>query len=149
MNYQHYHRLLELLSEVKIGVVLVELTKTLEEDSSPSRSEALELLADLLRTILTCVSVDHPPDVADHAVIAVSACLDEFEGTLPIPVMDEVLMCIGAGPVVMVTNPAAVEAAARNAKIKGGKSPIWWRLPLFVEVSIEFRLPLQTFSMAS
>lgn len=30
VNYQHYHRLLELLPDVKIGIILVELTKTLE-----------------------------------------------------------------------------------------------------------------------
>ena len=122
-NYQHYHHLLELLSDVKIGIILVELTKTLDDDSSPSREEALEMLADLLRTILQCVHVDHPPDVADHAVIAVSACLDEFEGMLPIPVMDEILMSIAAGPVVLVTNPAYTEAVARASK-KGKKARI-------------------------
>jgi hypothetical protein len=121
VNYQHYHHLLELLSDVKIGIILVELTKTLETDSSPSREEALEMLAELLKTILHCVHADHPSDVADHAVIAVSACLDEFEGTLPIPVMDEVLLAISAGPVVMVTNPAAVQAAAALSKNKRSK----------------------------
>ena len=118
-NYQHYHHLLELLSEVKIGIILVELTKTLDNDSSPSRDEALEMLADLIRTLLQCVHVDHPTDVHNHAVTAVSAIMDEFEGILPIPIMDEILMSISAGPVVMVTNPAAVEAAAKRANKKG------------------------------
>ena len=114
---------MELLSDVKIGTILVDLTKTLDNDSEPSRDEAMEMLADLIRTILQCVNVDHPSDVHEHAVTAVSVCLEEFDNNLPIPIMDEILISISAGPVVMVTNPAAVEAAARlaAAKKKGGK----------------------------
>jgi hypothetical protein len=43
---------------------------------------------------------------------------------MPIPIMDEILISISAGPVVMVTNPDAVEAAARSAaaKKKGSKT---------------------------
>lgn len=130
-NYDHYYSLLEKLSVVKIGVILVELCRTLDSSTSPSgtvdgpsREDALEMLSDLIRTILQCAHIDHPPEVASHAVAAVCACIEEFEGMVPITVLDEILIAISAGPVVFVTNPAAVEAAAKSAaaKKKGQKT---------------------------
>lgn len=113
-NFGHYFRLLDQLARVKIGVVLVELTRTIDDDND----SALELLCDLIQTILKVVHMDHPEEVSTNAVKAISACLEEFDSTLPIPVLDEILQPIAAGPLLMVTNPAAVEAAALNAKSK-------------------------------
>jgi hypothetical protein len=115
-NFTQYKCLLEQLALVKIGVVLVELTKTLDAQSEPTADEALEVLCDLIRTILQSVHIEHPQDVHTHAVAAVAACLDEFDTLIPIQVLDEILICVAQGSVVYVTNPAAVEAAAKNAK---------------------------------
>jgi len=127
-NYEHYFRILELLSEVKIGVVLVELVRSTPTDLDPSaedelRQEALEILCDLIRTIITCVHVDHPPEVAAHAEVAVAACIEEFDGSVPVQVLDEILVFVGAGPIQWVTNPAAVRAAAAVALAKKKRQP--------------------------
>jgi hypothetical protein len=128
-NFLNYLRLLERLATVKIGVVLVELTRTLEsKDSSlgdaPSSDDALELLCELIRTILVSVSIDHPPDVSSYAVTAICACIDEFDGGIPFAILDEILMCISLGPVVLVTNPAFVEASAAVAQAKKKGKPV-------------------------
>ena len=47
----------------------------------------------------------------------VSACIEKFHNTVPVPVLDKILLCVGAGPVVYVTNPVDVEAAAQSARI--------------------------------
>jgi len=120
-NFSHYTSLLEQLAVVKIGAVLVELTKTLDSASEPTADEALEVLCDLVRTILQSVHIDHPQELHSHAVSAVVACLDEFDTNIPIPVLDEILICVAQGSVVYVTNPAAVEAAAKYAKKKKTK----------------------------
>ena len=118
MNFQHYFRLLEQLSTVKIGVVLVELVRINELDTKITENEPLEMLTSLIRTVLSCVQVDHPPEVSSHAISTVSACIEEFVSTVPIPILDEILTQIGAGPITLVTNPAAVEYAARVAEAK-------------------------------
>jgi hypothetical protein len=124
-NFLHYLRLLERLATVKIGVVLVELTRSLEPkdsmsptDKSPTRDDALEVLCELVRTILISVSIDHPPEVASNGVSAICACIDEFDSGIPISLLDEILGCISMGPVVFVTNPAFVEASAAVAQAK-------------------------------
>lgn len=117
-NFHHYFRILEQLSTVKIGVVLVELVRMREVNSKGDENEPLETLASLIRTVLSCVQVDHPPEVSSHAISAVSACIEEFVTTIPIPILDEILMQIGAGPVTLITNPAAVAYAAKVAEAK-------------------------------
>ena len=82
---------------------------------------ALETLCELIRTLLNCVHVDHPPEVASHAELAVSACLEEFEGSVPLPILEEVLTCVGCGPVVWVTNPAFA-ALKKSKRSPGGSS---------------------------
>ena len=62
----------------------------------------------MIRTILRSVLIEHPPEVSDHTVAAVSACIEEFDNTVPMPVLDKILFCVEAGPVVYVTNPASV-----------------------------------------
>ena len=113
-NFDHYFRILEQLSEVKIGVVLVEIVRR----ESEAQQEALDTLCVLIRTIITSVHADHPPEVGAHAEIAVAACIEEFDGVVPVEILDEILVFIGAGPVQFVTNPAAVEAAAAMTSAK-------------------------------
>ena len=90
---------------------------------SPSSEEALEVLRELIEVLLNSIQIDHPSEVTSLAISAISACIEEFYGTVPIPILDEILKCIGAGPVVYVTNPAFVEASAAIAasKKKGKK----------------------------
>ena len=80
--------------------------------------EALDSLVELVRTLLAVVHIDHPQEVGNHAAAAVASILEEFDVAIPTPILDEVLTCIAAGPVVMVTNPAAVEAAAKLSSRK-------------------------------
>lgn len=130
--FDKYYRILEQLSEVKIGVVLVDLIRTERGTSRKSsggkrgstggeeENDALETLCDLIRTLLTCVNLDHPPEVAAHAELAVAACIEEFEGNIPVQVLEELLTCVGQGPVVWVTNPAF--AGSKKRKSSGGSS---------------------------
>jgi hypothetical protein len=74
-------------------------------------NDALEVLCDLVRALLNCVRPDHPPEVSAHASSAVAACLEEIEGGLPNQVLEELLVCVGRGPVVWVTNPAFAEGS--------------------------------------
>ena len=124
-HYSQYVRILELLADVKIGIVLVELAKQaydqsngyastmaqdplqFDEDVNDGR-EALTVLKELFRTILQSIRLDHPPQVAELSQRALLACLEEyFEGILvPPQLLDELLICIGQGRTVLVTNPA-------------------------------------------
>lgn len=116
-HFESYFRILEQLSEVKIGVVLVDLVRTERGGDGEEGESALETLCELVRTLLHCAHVDHPPEVAAHAELAVAACIEEFEGNIPVPILEEILTCVGGGPVVMVPNPAF----ATVKKTKGGK----------------------------
>ncbi|KAL9188826.1 hypothetical protein ACHAXT_007204 [Thalassiosira profunda] len=118
-HFESYFRILEQLSEVKIGVVLVDLVRTERGGGDGEEGEsALETLCELVRTLLHCAHVDHPPEVAAHAELAVAACIEEFEGNIPVPILEEILTCVGGGPVVWVPNPAF--ATVKNKK--GGKT---------------------------
>lgn len=112
-NYLHYFHLLEQLATLRFGLVLVELCRTMDDNQ-----EALDILQELVRTLLTVVHIDHAQEVSNHASAAIASILEEFDVAIPIPILDEVLTCIAAGPVIMVTNPAAVEAAAKLASRK-------------------------------
>jgi hypothetical protein len=114
-NYLHYYHLLEQLATLRFGLVLVELCRTMEDNH-----EALDLLQELTHTLLSVVHIDHPQEVGSHAASAVASILDEFDTAIPTTILDEVLSHLAAGPFIMVTNPAAVEAAA---KIYNKKNP--------------------------
>ena len=105
-----YYRILEMLSDVKIGVVLVDLIQT-----SKHRERAEETLQELFKALLSGVAVDHPHEVAGHAENAIAACLEEFETSIPVRVMDEVLLAVGQGPVVYVANPVYTKAVAKKS----------------------------------
>ena len=152
-DFDNRFRILEQLSEVKIGVVLVDIIRTesidirrsstgtknhkkskksggkrssisdddddfsVDEDANGLNvaADAQEVLCDLLRALLTCVRPDHPPEVASHAELAIVACLEEFEGGVPYRVLEELLVCVGRGPIVWVTNPAFAGGTATAA----------------------------------
>lgn len=106
-NYKQYYRILELLAHVKMGVVLVELGKTTSEDDEELSDNPIQLLAQLFHTLLHAVHKDHSHQVLELVQTAISACLDEYHTTVPIPLLDELLLCIGHGPTVWAINPAA------------------------------------------
>lgn len=113
------------------------MTKTLDLESecthgrdSPSSEEAMEVLRELIEVLLNSIQIDHPNEVKALAVSAISGCIEEFYGTVPIPILDELLKCVGAGPVIYVTNPAFVKAsAALAAAKKRGKNVDKEKLP--------------------
>lgn len=102
-NFFHvYTRILELLAEVKIGVVLVDLAKEQafeEEENFDPDDTAISVLADLFRTVLQSVRNEHPREVSELVQKTVSACLEEYYdgAVIPIPLLDELLVCIGQG----------------------------------------------------
>ncbi len=130
--FEYYYALLEHLALIKTGVVLIEATKTLDHGRSsddadeasnvglPTSEDALGILCELIGTLLNSVSIDHPSEISKYVVEMVVGCLEEFD-VIPIPVLDEILICIGHGPVINVTNPEFVKESARiaNAKKKG------------------------------
>jgi len=162
-HFYQYYRILELLAEVKIAVVLVDLSKKNddisdddndddsditgsedEDDYNVSNSdddlnnnskkrnsissqnrrqkntiakrkkkneakssinyEALQTLTELFRTLLQSVRNNHPSEIFDFCQKALTSCVEEFfESTiLPIQIIDEILVCIGQGPHVLV-----------------------------------------------
>jgi hypothetical protein len=82
----------------------------------------LELLADLIKTLLHSVRNDHAPQILELVEKAIVACLNEYNHGMPIKLLDEVLLVIGQGPVVLVTNPAAAIARATDNNSKGSKN---------------------------
>ena len=116
-HYNEYVRILDLLATVKIGVCLVDLVKDEGEDSQ----EALQVLCELFRTLLNSVRVEHQHEVAELVKETLISCLEEFyEGfSQPIPLLDELLVCVGQGPTVLVVNPQkAAQAQARQKSKK-------------------------------
>jgi sister chromatid cohesion protein PDS5 len=102
-HFNDYERILDLLAQVKIAVILVEMTK--DDDC---REEALLVLTDLFKTLLQSVRNEHPPQVPELVQQTLCGCLEEFHDgiMLPVPLLDELLMCIGQGSCVLVVNPA-------------------------------------------
>lgn len=72
---------------------------------SVSRREALDVLCELFRTLLNSVRLGHPPEIADYSQKALVACVEEFFDNgayVPVPILDEILFCIGQGQHVLV-----------------------------------------------
>lgn len=101
-HFADYERILDLLAEVKIAVILVEMTK--EDDC---REDALPVLAELFQTLLQSVRKEHPPQIPELIQRTLCGCLEEFQNGIlvPIPLLDELLVCVGQGPRVLVINP--------------------------------------------
>lgn len=119
-NFHFYLRILELLAEVKIAVLLVELHRDENE------TEALSVLAELFRTILQSVRTRHPHEVFEMTQKTISGCLEEYgEGVLiPTALLDELLICVGQGPIVLVTNPLKAAEVAKHKKIGRVTKPL-------------------------
>lgn len=103
-NYTACTKILELLAEVQIGVLLVELARTSDDTATPQ-----ELLGDLVHTLLQSVRREHAPEILVHVQKSITAIVDEYSPSSPVPIrlLDELLVCIGQGPTVLVANPAA------------------------------------------
>jgi hypothetical protein len=101
-----------MLSEVKMGVVLVNLIQT------ESGHKAEEMLQELIGVILHGVRVDHPPKVGDYAENVIVSCLKKLRSTIPTGVLDELLLAIGLGPSHQVPNPEYARAMAKKTKKK-------------------------------
>jgi hypothetical protein len=98
--------------------------------AQPTSEDALEVLRELVEVLLDCVHLEHTQDVAHLAADAIAACVEEFDGGVPIPILDEILKCIGTGSVVQVTNPEFIKASAvlahakKKKKKKNGKEDV-------------------------
>ena len=66
--------------------------------------EALQVLTELFRTLLQSVRNEHPTEIFDFCQKTLTSCVEEFFETtiLPVPILDEILVCIGQGPRVLV-----------------------------------------------
>jgi hypothetical protein len=122
-HYAQYTRILELLADVKIGVVLVELAKDPHEQTS---KDAMEVLADLFRTILHSVRGEHEQETKEMVQRAVSACLEEFYESpwLPTRLLDELLLAIGQGPKVLVVTNAPVNSNSGKKSSKNNTGTV-------------------------
>ena len=77
-NYLHYFHLLEQLATIRFGLVLVELCRTTDDSQ-----EALDILQELVRTLLSVVHIDHAQEVSNHAAAAIASILEEFDVAIP------------------------------------------------------------------
>lgn len=105
-HYPHYYRILELLAHVRMGVVLVELGRVLDDNVRLSE-DPIQLLAQLFRTLLQMLQNEHSTHIHEMVQIAIIACLEEYHVHIPIPLLDELLLCLAPGPTVWAINPAA------------------------------------------
>jgi hypothetical protein len=66
--------------------------------------ESLQVLTELFRTLLQSVRTEHPSEISDFCQKTLVSCVEEFyESTIvPIPILDEILVCLGQGPRVLV-----------------------------------------------
>ncbi len=112
-NYHNYFSILEHLSQVRTGIVLVEYCQGYsgvvapthgdqEDDDQLMAKRALELLTDLIQIILESIQNEHSSEVRHHAVTAIAACIGEFQITIPTCILDVLLSCISKGPKVWV-----------------------------------------------
>lgn len=141
-HYPSYARLLQLLSDVKIGCVLTELAMEFqdevvpavarerdeddeenldldEEDDDDQEVEApLPLLVHLVHTLLHCLRRAHAADTKQQVVNALVACVDEYTGSLPLPtvLLDELLLCVAAGPTQLVVDPKAAASLSKSSQ---------------------------------
>jgi len=186
-HFYQYYRILELLAEVKIAVLLVDLSKKNDEnhregdeddivdgkgideaddedssddssttndnhDDSRRRSprhrrkrkqkvatgtstkkrkpkvninqEALQILTELFRTLLQSVRNEHPTEIFDFCQKTLTSCVEEFFESiiLPVPILDELLVCIGQGPRVLVLQQQQTRSKETNeSRTKRGR----------------------------
>lgn len=127
-NYHNYYRLLEHLSEVKTGIVLVEYcrgysgsptttsssSKKIDADSDQNTAQqAIDLLADLMQVLLESIQIEHLQDVKQHAIDAIAACIGEFQHVIPIRILDVLLAPISKGRKALI-HPAVRDQVGGN-----------------------------------
>ena len=183
VHYYQYYRILELLAEVKMAVLLVDLSKKNDEDhieededigvlesqetaddsddsssdsedlsqnqkrrrsprknkgSQPKtkklkpkvniKKEALQILSELFRTLLQSVRNEHKTEILEFCQKTLTSCVEEFFETvmIPVPILDELLVCIGQGPRVLVLQQQTQrkEAEADGKQKRGRKRTV-------------------------
>lgn len=132
-NYENYIRILNLLAVVKIGVVLVDLAKNYGHDNDYDIDDnPVELLAELFQTTLQSLRPIHSTAVSDLVYKMITSCLEEYYGgiAVPFPLVEEILISVGSGPTLFVTNPAMQSTASNKKGKKVKKTP---QQPLQVE----------------
>ena len=130
-SFSLYQRILVLLAQVRMGVILVEVAKnaTLEDNNNNSsnnnqqqqmQEQPNELLAEFVHALLHCLRAEHPSEILELAHGAVLAVIEEYD-SVPIFILDELLLCIGQGPFSMVMETTANAAAAGKSNNKSKK----------------------------
>ena len=108
--------ILRRLATVKIGVILVELSRTYND---PQYNEMMECLCELIYTALASVVHEHSSDVVGYTVQSVCAMLEEFNvGCVPGEVLDKLLLCVAKGPILLM-HLAILDCRASPKKTTG------------------------------
>lgn len=105
-----------MLAEIRIGIVLVDLAQQTEDEN------ALECLVELTHTLLHSVRNEHPSEIINRIVTSIVVCLEEYDHdhgiTVPVKILDEILLCVAQGPSMTVlqanSEGKAVPEEARN-----------------------------------
>jgi hypothetical protein len=110
--FQHYAHILQYTAEYKLGCLLVDMDK--DENES-----ARETQIDFFHTLLNCLHHEHPTELIAQVRDAIVATLEEYDGVaIPIPLIDELLKCIGQGPTCTIVDPkAGPKRSKRNGKL--------------------------------
>jgi hypothetical protein len=91
-------------------------TRTKTKAKENVNKEALQVLSELFRTLLQSVRNEHPAEIFDFCQKTLTSCVEEFfESTiLPVPILDELLVCIGQGPRVLVLQQQLVAKSSND-----------------------------------
>lgn len=91
---------------------------TVSASTTTERAQPLEVVVELIHTLLHSVRSEHPVEILELVQQAIVACLDEYNSDqgapFPISILDELLLCIGQGPTIWVVNAAAHQQLATS-----------------------------------
>jgi len=93
-----------------------------EEQDNHDDENPLELLCELFHTLLQSLRNTHAPIVAENVQQIVSHCIEEYEGgrTTPLPLMEEILICVGQARVLVYDlSKASATTSTKNTTKKG------------------------------
>jgi hypothetical protein len=89
--------------------------------NSIEKVSPLEVVVELIHTLLHCVRNDHPIEILELVQHAITACLEEYNPDhgvpIPVSILDELLLCIGQGPTIWVINAAAHQQIGTNHEL--------------------------------
>lgn len=109
-SYSHYANMLENVAEVHIGCILVDMAQHENE-------KAQEMLVEFIHTLLHCVRHEHSSKIVEWVQQSIAHCLEDYHPTqgvpVPIPILDELLKCVGQGPTMFVL---AAQAGPKRSK---------------------------------